>query len=293
MARDETAFRRTLAGFFAGAPALVATALLGLMLLAVLALPLVSPQNPYELAPADVLDVRLPPGSAAKSGSTFWLGTDDQGRDILWAIVYGLRTSLAVGVLSTLIALAIGLVLGLGAAYLGGRSEKVIMRIAGVQLSFPAFLIALLLLAVFGQGTGRVIAALVIVQWACYARTVRGAARVEMGKEYIQAAHCLALSPARVALHHLLPNCLPTILVVAAAQVAVAIALEATLSFLGVGVAINEPSLGLLIANGYRDLPSGAYWIGFFPGVALVLTIVSINLVADRLRAILGLRLQQ
>jgi hypothetical protein len=145
----------------------------------------------------------------------------------------------------------------------------------------------LILIAVLGQGTGKVIAALVTVQWAYYARTVRGAALVEKRKEYIEAAHCLALSPSRIVFRHLLPNCLPPMIVVATVQVAAAIALEATLSFLGLGLPITEPSLGLLIANGYQYLLSGKYWISFFPGIALLCTIVSINLVADQLRDVL------
>ena len=167
------------------------------------------------------------------------------------------------------------------------------MRIVDIQLSFPAILIALILIAVLGQGTGKVITALVTVQWAYYARTVRGAALVEKRKEYIEAARCLALSPARIVFRHLLPNCLPPMIVVATVQVAAAIALEATLSFLGLGLPITEPSLGLLIANGYQYLLSGKYWISFFPGIALLLTIVSINLVADQLRDVLNPRLQR
>ena len=167
------------------------------------------------------------------------------------------------------------------------------MRIVDIQLSFPAILIALILIAVLGQGTGKVIAALVTVQWAYYARTVRSAALVEKRKEYIEAARCLALSPARIVFRHLLPNCLPPMIVVATVQVAAAIALEATLSFLGLGLPITEPSLGLLIANGYQYLLSGKYWISFFPGIALLCTIVSINLVADQLRDVLNPRLQR
>jgi peptide/nickel transport system permease protein len=235
---------------------------------------------------------RLPPG-AKTDGGTFWLGTDDQGRDMLSAIFYGLRISLTVGVVSTVVALALGLALGLAAAYFGGRTETVIMRIADIQLSFPAILIALILLAVLGQGMLKIIAALVTVQWAYYARTVRSAALVEKRKEYIEAARCLALPPSRIVFRHLLPNCLPPLIVVATVQVAAAIALEATLSFLGLGLPITEPSLGLLIANGYQYLLSGKYWISFFPGVALLITIVSINLVADQLRDVLNPRLQR
>ena len=168
-----------------------------------------------------------------------------------------------------------------------------LMRIVDIQLSFPAILIALILIAVLGQGTGKVIAALVTVQWAYYARTVRSAALVEKRKEYIEAARCLALVPSRIVFRHLLPNCLPPLMVVATVQVAAAIALEATLSFLGLGLPITEPSLGLLIANGYQYLLSGKYWISFFPGVALLVTIVSINLVADQLRDVLNPRLQR
>jgi peptide/nickel transport system permease protein len=198
-----------------------------------------------------------------------------------------------VGVVSTVVALTLGLALGLAAAYFGGRTETVIMRIADIQLSFPAILIALILLAVLGQGMLKIIAALITVQWAYYARTVRSAALVEKRKEYIEAARCLALSPSRIVFRHLLPNCLPPLIVVATVQVAAAIALEATLSFLGLGLPITEPSLGLLIANGYQYLLSGKYWISFFPGVALLVTIVSINLVADQLRDVLNPRLQR
>src|SRR5256884_3294403 len=273
------------------------TAVFGLVLLAAIltvaiAAPFISPQNPYDLAQLDVMDGRLPPG-AKTDGGTFWVGTDDQGREMLSAIFYGLRISLTVGVVSTVVALALGLALGLAAAYFGGRTETVIMRIADIQLSFPAILIALILLAVLGQGMTKIIAALVTVQWAYYARTVRSAALVEKRKEYIEAARCLALPPSRIVFRHLLPNCLPPLIVVATVQVAAAIALEATLSFLGLGLPITEPSLGLLIANGYQYLLSGKYWISFFPGVALLLTIVSINLVADQLRDVLNPRFQQ
>lgn len=209
------------------------------------------------------------------------------------AIVFGLRISLFVGVVSTLIALVVGAVLGLVAGYFGGRTETVIMRIADIQLSFPAILIALILLAALGQGVWKIIAALVAVQWAYYARTTRSAALVERKKEYVEAAMLQGLSHTRIVLRHLLPNCLPPLIVVAALQVAGAISLEATLSFLGLGLPITEPSLGLLIANGFQHMLSGKYWISLFPGLALVALIVSINLVADRLRDVLNPRLQQ
>jgi peptide/nickel transport system permease protein len=289
----ETPVRRAIADFCASPVAVFGLGLLGAILILAVLAPWISPQNPYDLAQLDVMDSRLPPGSAAASGRTFWLGTDDQGRDMLSAILYGLRISLVVGVAATVLALVIGLAAGLPAAYAGGRVEAIVMRVVDIQLSFPAILVALILIALLGQGTGKVIVALVTVQWAYYARTVRSAALVEKHKEYIEAAHCLALSPARIIFRHLLPNCLPPMIVVATVQVAAAITLEATLSFLGLGLPITEPSLGLLIANGYQYLLSGKYWISFFPGIALVLTIVSINLVADQLRDVLNPRLQK
>jgi peptide/nickel transport system permease protein len=293
MAAEQTPFRRIASDFASNPLALFGVALLALVILTAILAPFISPQNPYDLGQLDVTDGRLPPGSRMPGGGTFWLGTDDQGRDMLSAIFYGLRISLTVGITSTLIALAIGLTAGLTAAYFGGRTDTVIMRIADIQLSFPAILIALILLAVLGQGVGKIIAALVTVQWAYYARTVRGAALVEKRREYMEAARGLALSPLRIVFHHLLPNCLPPLMVVATVQVAAAIALEATLSFLGLGLPITEPSLGLLIANGYQYLLSGKYWISFFPGIALVVTIVSINLVGDQLRDVLNPRLQR
>jgi peptide/nickel transport system permease protein len=293
MATEQTPFQRIAADFVDNRVAVLGLVLLTALMLAAIFAPLISPQNPYDLAQLDVMDSRLPPGSPTPAGGTFWLGTDDQGRDMLSAIFYGLRISLSVGVIATAIALAIGLAMGLIAAYFGGWVESLVMRIADIQLSFPAILIALILLAVLGQGMFKIIAALVTVQWAYYARTVRSSALVEKRKEYIEAARCLALTPSRIVFRHLLPNCLPPLIVVATVQVAAAIALEATLSFLGLGLPITEPSLGLLIANGYQYLLSGKYWISFFPGVALLLTIVSINLVADQLRDVLNPRLQR
>jgi peptide/nickel transport system permease protein len=289
----QSPLRRIASDFFENPVAVFGLGLLMLVVLAAVFAPLISPQNPYDLAQLDVMDSKLPPGSKAPNGGTFWLGTDDQGRDMLSAIFYGLRISLMVGAVSTVLALVIGLTMGLTAAYFGGRVESLIMRIVDIQLSFPAILIALILIAVLGQGTGKVITALVTIQWAYYARTVRSAALVEKRKEYMEAARCLALSPARIVFRHLLPNCLPPMIVVATVQVAAAIALEATLSFLGLGLPITEPSLGLLISNGYQYLLSGKYWISFFPGVALLVTIVSINLVADQLRDVLNPRLQR
>ncbi|MFZ3001361.1 MAG: ABC transporter permease [Undibacterium umbellatum] len=289
----ETPLQRFLRDFFASRIASLGSLILLLLVLLAIFAPLISPQNPYDLMALDVMDSRLEPGKLSADGKqTFLLGTDEQGRDMLSAIFYGLRISLIVGFSSTAIALAIGLSLGLLAGYLGGRVEAIIMRIADIQLSFPAILIAMILLALTGQGIGKIIIALVLVQWAYYARTARSAALVERQKEYIEAAVGLGLSPARTIWRHLLPNCLPPLIVIAALQVASAISLEATLSFLGLGLPVTEPSLGLLIANGYQYLLSGKYWISFYPGLALLLTVVSINLVADHLRDVLNPRLQ-
>ena len=291
---EETPFRRLAVDFAASRLAVLGLVLFAAILFVAIFAPLLSPQNPYDLAQLDVLDSRLEPGARSGDGKhVFWLGTDDQGRDMLSAIFYGLRISLGVGVIATLGALALGMTLGLAAAYFGGRTDSIIMRIADIQLSFPAILITLVLLAVLGQGIDKIIIALLAVQWAYYARTVRSAALVERSKEYIEAATCLALPARRILFRHLMPNCLPPLIVVATVQVAHAIALEATLSFLGLGLPITEPSLGLLIANGFTYLLSGKYWISFFPGVALLLTIVSINLVGDQLRDVLNPRLQR
>ena len=289
----ESPWRRFASEFAESRLALAGLALLAAIIVAAIAAPIISPQNPYDLAQLDVLDSKLAPGEPSMSGKTYWLGTDDQGRDMLSGIFYGLRISLAVGVSSTVIALAIGLVLGLGAAYFGGWVDAVIMRIADIQLSFPAILIALVLLAVLGQGVDKIVIALVTVQWAYYARTVRSSALVERQKEYVEAARVLALSRPRIVLRHLLPNCLPPLIVVATVQVAHAILLESTLSFLGLGLPITEPSLGLLISNGFQYLLSGKYWISFYPGLALLLSILAINLVADQLRDVLNPRLRK
>jgi peptide/nickel transport system permease protein len=222
-----------------------------------------------------------------------WLGADGAGRDMWSAMLYGLRISLGVGVASGVIALTIGTALGLAAAYRGGWLDALIMRIVDLQLSFPAILVALILVAILGRGADKVMIALILVQWAYYARTVRGSALVEQRKEYVEAARCLALSSSRIVFRHLLPNCLAPMIVVGTLQTAHAISLEATLSFLGVGLPLTEPSLGLLIANGFEYMLSGKYWISFYPGLALLATIMSINLVGDRLRDVLNPRLER
>jgi|TARA_B110000503_G_scaffold143668_1_gene246821 peptide/nickel transport system permease protein len=266
--------------------------LLAVMFVAIFA-PWIAPQDPYDLMQLNFMDGKLPPGSRGSNGELFLLGSDDQGRDILSAILYGLRTSLAVGAASAGIAFVLGSVVGLFAAYAGGWVDALVMRIVELQLSLPAILIALVLVAILGQGTDKIIIALVAVQWAYYARTIRAQAMIEKTREYIEAARMLRYSTSRIVLRHLLPNCLPPLIVLVTMQVAAAIALEATLSFLGIGLPLTEPSLGLLISNGYADMLSGRYWLSFYPGLALLFTIVSINLVGDQLRDVLNPKARQ
>ncbi|MGH6943666.1 MAG: ABC transporter permease [Geminicoccaceae bacterium] len=289
----ETPLRGFVSDFAESKVALGGCALLLCIVVAAALAPWIAPQNPYDLGAISILDSRLPPGAESSDGMTFWLGTDSMGRDMLSAILYGLRISLGVGITSGVIAVGIGLCVGLLAAYFGGAVDTLIMRVVDLQLSFPAILVALILLAVLGTGIDKIIVALVVVQWAYYTRTVRASALVERRREYVEAAICLALGTRRVLFRHMLPNVLPPLIVVATVQVAHAITLEATLSFLGLGLPITEPSLGLLIANGFEYMLSGKYWISFFPGIALLVTIVSINLVGDRLRDVLNPRLQR
>ncbi len=239
----ETPLRRFASEFFESRIATGALVTFGIIVILAVLAPWITPQNPYDLGQVDVLDGRLPPGSQAFTGYTMWLGSDGPGRDLFSAILYGLRISLSVGVASGIIALLIGMVVGLIAAYAGGRIETVIMRIVDLQLSFPASLVALMLIAILGKGIDKIILALVVVQWAYYARTVRATALVERRKEYVEAAHCLGLSKTRIVFRHILPNCIAPLIVVGTVQTASAIALEATLSFLGVGLPQTEPAL--------------------------------------------------
>jgi peptide/nickel transport system permease protein len=227
------------------------------------------------------------------AGFTYWLGSDAQGRDLLSAMLYGLRISVQISVTAGAIALALGAVMGATAAFAGGRVESIIMRLVDLQLSFPAILLALVLSAMLGQGRMQLIIALVAAQYAYFARTAHGAASAERGRDYVEAALSTPLSSFTVIRRHILPNCLPPLIVVATVQIASAISLEATLSFLGLGLPVTEPSLGMLIANGFQYMLSGRYWISIFPGIALILLIVSINLVGDQVRDQLNPRLRR
>ena len=269
---------------------LLAIGLLGITILAALFAPWIAPQDPYDLAQLYILDARMPPLTRNADGMLFLLGTDDQGRDVFSAVLYGLRISLGVAFVATAIAVVLGTSIGLMSAYAGGRTDAVLMRIVDMQLSFPAVLIALMLVALLGTGIEKVTIAIVAVQWARYARTVRGAAMVEREREYVEAAQCLAYGPSRVMFRHILPNCMAPLSILATVEVASAISIEATLSFLGVGLPITQPSLGLLIANGYPFMLSGNYWLSIYPGLVLIAVIIAINIVGDRLREVLNPR---
>ena len=273
--------------------ATVAVTVLFVIIILALSAPLITPQNPYDLATLVLTDARRPPGFVGRNGFTHWLGTDAQGRDLLSAIIYGLRISLQVGFTAGVIAFLLGASLGTLAGFIGGRTEALIMRIIDLQLSFPAILLALVLAALLGQGKWQLIAALVTAQYAYFARTAHGAATAERSKDYVEAALSTPLTPTKVALRHVLPNCLPPLIVVVTVQVANSIALEATLSFLGLGLPVSEPSLGMLISNGFQYMLSGRYWISIYPGLALIALIVCLNLVGDQIRAQLNPRLKR
>ncbi|NKN35820.1 ABC transporter permease [Agrobacterium sp. a22-2] len=289
--RDDTLAGRLIGGLLQSPKATIAAIVCLFLLLTAVFGPFLTQQDPYDLAVLDILDSKLPPGSQSMDGMVYWLGTDGQGRDMLSAMVHGLRTSLGVGVFSGVVALMVGTMLGLVAAYFGGRIDAMIMRIVDLMLGFPTILVALMLLALLGQGVWKVVLALILVQWATFARAVRGAALVEKNKDYIEAAVTLGIGTPRILFGHLLPNCLPPLIVIGMLQVANAISAEATLSFLGIGLPITEPSLGLLIANGYQVLMSGEYWMSVYPGLLLLILVFSINIVGDRLREVLNPRL--
>jgi peptide/nickel transport system permease protein len=253
------------------------------ILVALLA-PWISPQNPYDLMVLDIMDGLLPPLSKLGNGTTAWLGTDALGRDILSSIMYGLRISLFVAFVAVTIGTIIGVILGLLAAINGGWVETIIMRAVDLKVSFPGILLALMLLAIFGTGVDKIIYALIIGVWASKARLTRSSALSEMQKEYIDAARLSGIPNWRIMLRFLLPNSIAPVLVVVPMALSGAIGAEATLSFLGVGVPITEPSLGLLISNGNDYLLSGKWWISIIPGLVLVSLVLCINVVADRIR---------
>jgi peptide/nickel transport system permease protein len=263
--------------------------------------PWVAPHNPFDLATLELSNARLPPAWIEGGSSKFLLGTDDQGRDILSALMYGARISLAVGFASVALSVVVGVALGLLAGFLGGWIDSVLMRLCDVMLSFPAILVALLIAGV-GRALfpnaheslafGVLIVSISLTGWVQYARTVRGSTLVERNKEYVQAARVTGVAPLRIMRGHVLPNVMGPVLVLATIQVATAIITEATLSFLGVGAPPTSPSLGTLIRVGNDYLFSGEWWITIFPGVMLVLIALSVNLLGDWLRDALNPRLR-
>lgn len=270
---------------FVRSPGAVAGLLIVIFFLIVVLIgPACTPQNPYDIASLDLMDAYKPPLWMEGGDSAFVLGTDEQGRDILSAIVYGSRISLFIGVAVVLLSCVIGTFFGLVAGYFGGRMDSILMRVVDIQLSFPAMLVALFIMAAFGRGLGKLIVALTIVGWVLYARTVRGSVLVERNKEYVDAAKLIGLSPFPIIVRHVLPNVLTPLIVIATIHVGTVILTEATLSYLGVGVPVTEPSLGLLVKNGYDVLFSGLWWSSVFPGVFIMLLVFGINLLGDFLR---------
>jgi peptide/nickel transport system permease protein len=296
-----------LAWSFRRSPVAVAAAVLtALCVLGAVLAPWIAPQNPYDLASLELNDAFLPPAWSGEGRIAYLLGTDNQGRDILSTILYGSRVSLVVGIASVLFAMVLGVGSGLIAGYFGGRLDGLVMRVADVQLSFPAFLIALLITGI-SSGVIRAtlaeemqdVAALAILvisiglsKWVDFARTVRGSTMVERNKEYVQAARVIGRRPLGILFSHVLPNVMGPVLVIGTINIGLAIIIEATLSFLGVGMPSTTPSLGTLIRVGNEFLNSGSWWITVFPGAALVILVLSVNLLGDWLRDALNPRLR-
>ena len=288
---------------FRHSPVAMAAALIALILIfsAVFAR-WVAPHNPFDLATLNLMDASLPPAWEEGSNPNFVLGTDDQGRDIFSAILFGMQISLLIGLASVVLSVVLGVSLGLLSGYIGGKVDAFIMRVCDVMLSFPAILTALLIDGVFRAALPRdthgelafgvLIIAIALSGWVQYARTVRGSTLVEKNKEYVQAARVIGVSPLMIMLKHVLPNVLGPVLVLATVHIATAIITEATLSFLGVGVPPTTPSLGTLIRIGNEFLFSGEWWITIFPGLALVLLVLSVNLLGDWLRDALNPKLR-
>jgi peptide/nickel transport system permease protein len=281
----------------------VVAAIITLILMTAAALaPWIAPYSPYDLSTVNLMDSHDPPAWSEGGDPRFLLGTDDQGRDLLSTILYGLRASIAIGVLSVLLALAIGVTLGLAAGYFGGRIDTLIMRVADVQLTFPTILTALLVDGVVrilfhtqGAGGGEfwiLVVSIGLSYWVQYARTVRSSTLVERNKEYVQAARLIGLSSRAIMFRHVLPNVTGPVLVIATINLAFAIIIEATLSFLGVGLPPTQPSLGTLIRIGNNFLFSGEWWIAIFPGIVLATLVLAVNLLGDWVRDALNPKLR-
>jgi peptide/nickel transport system permease protein len=302
-----SAFRRFLDSdmvySFVGSPVTIASAVITVVLVAAALLaPLIAPHNPFDPASLSITDSLLPPVWGKDGVSDYLLGTDDQGRDVLSTILYGMRISLSVGFASVLLAIVIGVPLGLAAGYFGGYADALIMRVADVQLTFPAILTALLIDGVARgiagpQAYNDVVFPVLVISiglsfWVQYARTVRGSVLVEANKEYVLAARLIGLRPVAILIRHILPNVLGPVLVIATINLALAVITEATLSFLGVGVPPTQPSLGTLIRIGNDYLFSGEWWITIFPGITLAVLVLAVNLLGDWLRDALNPKLR-
>jgi len=288
---------------FTRSPVTMLSAVVALIcILGALFAPWLAPHNPFDLASLNLLDAFKPPSWTAEGEAQYLLGTDDQGRDVLSAIMYGARVSLLVGLSATIFATTLGVTLGLLAGYLGGKLDALLMRICDIQLTFPSILVALLIDGVVRAALPRevhdqialfvVIFAIGISEWPKFARTVRGSTMVERNKEYVQAARVIGVAPPRIMLSHVLPNVMGPVLVIATLNLGLAILSEATLSFLGVGVPATQPSLGTLIRIGNDFLFSGEWWITIFPGVTLIAMVLSVNLLGDWLRDALNPKLR-
>lgn len=270
---------------FRRSPAAVAGALIVvLVLLVALIGPYFTVQDPYNMAELQLADAYKPPFWMEGGDPKFLLGTDQQGRDMVSAIVYGSQVSLVIGLLGTLMASTIGIVLGLVSGYFGGKVDALIMRIADVQLSFPSMLIALFLMSILGRSVANILLSLMLVGWVRYARTVRGETLSVKRNEYIEAAHVIGLPNWRILFRHVLPNVFASIVVLSTMQVGGFILTEATLSFLGLGVPISRPSLGMLCNNGFTVLYSGLWWVSILPGLYIMIIVFGINLLGDFLR---------
>ena len=270
---------------FRRSPTAVAGALIVLFVLLVALIgPYFTVQDPYNMAELQLADAYKPPFWMEGGDPKFLLGTDQQGRDMVSAIVYGSQVSLVIGLLGTLMASAIGIVLGLASGYFGGKVDALIMRIADVQLSFPSMLIALFLMSILGRSVANILLSLMLVGWVRYARTVRGETLSVKRNEYIEAAHVIGLPNWRILFRHVLPNVFASIVVLSTMQVGGFILTEATLSFLGLGVPISRPSLGMLCNNGFTVLYSGLWWVSILPGLYIMIIVFGINLLGDFLR---------
>ncbi len=272
--------------------AIIGSTLMALFAFAVIAGPFLVAQNPYDIAALNLMDSYKPPMWLDGGDPQFPLGTDGQGRDVWASILYGARISVFIGLVAMIASCTIGTLLGLIAGFYGGIVDAVIMRIADIQLSFPSILIALFLMSAVGTGVDKVLIALTAVGWVVYARTVRGSTLSEIEKEYVQAAKVAGLPNRKIIRKHVLPNVLTPLIVIATIQVGTFVLIEASLSFLGVGVPITQPSLGLLIKNGFDVLFSGLWWTSVFPGLAIMMLVFGINLFGDFLRDELNPRLK-